>query len=154
VRQSGVEDAGKSLGSPDGRFARVGTVQGSELVLDLGCWSAISNKSVMAVYEHKVGPPWGILQDQQVVSVGDDLDADGNIEWTIVYVFGDEPGENPNTFIPSQDLYTTYAFLIDLNNLIGQSFRWVRFQNYPQGIARTPDEQVEVDAIRVMDLPR
>jgi hypothetical protein len=148
----GVKDATSSLGPPDGDYASVGTKPGSVLIIDLGGWAPVSGGTQLAVYEHYIdfaGCPGGIYQDQQVVSIGSG--DPGDIQWTVVFVFGDDPGEEPNTCILSGDLYDTSAYLINLGSLVSDPFRWVRFQNYPIGDRRTSDEQVQVDAIKVLN---
>jgi hypothetical protein len=149
-RQTGVDAADGSLGSPDHQIARVGTQPGAELVLELECEILVSDITVFIIYERQNGP--GIFQDQQVISVGDDHDLDGEIEWTVVYVFGDDPSEESNTFIPSEELYHGYAFIVDLSHIIGRTFKWVRFQNYPIGVPRPTDEQIEIDAVLVLNI--
>lgn len=144
-----MKNGGYALGSPDGNFAKVGALADSELVLDLGAWLTIYPGMALAVYERAAGPGPGILQDQQVVSVGGDRNAGGAIVWTVVYIWGDETGEDPDTFIPEADLHNGTAFLIDLSN-VDHAVRWIRFQNYPAGVQRPPNEQVEVDAVEIL----
>jgi outer membrane biosynthesis protein TonB len=148
----GVDGAGDCLGPPDGDYSSVGTGPGSVLIIDLGGWAPVSAGTQLAVYEHLIDYPGchdGIYQDQQVVSVG--TGAPGDNQWTVVFIFGDGPGEAPNTCISSGDLYDTSAYLIDLGGVVSDPFRWVRFQNFPVGDPRPTNEQVQVDAINVLN---
>ncbi len=148
----GVDNHEDCLGEPDGDYASVGTEPGSVLIIDLEGWAPVSAGTKLAVYEHTVsytGCEGGIYQDQQVVNVG--TGDPGDIQWTEVFVFGDDAGEEPNTCIPSGDLYDTSAYLINLGGIVSDPFRWVKFQNYPIGVPRTEHEQVQVDAIKVLN---
>jgi hypothetical protein len=147
-----VNGAGDSLGPPDGDYASVGTTAGAVLIIDLEGWAPVSSGTRLAVYEHYIEITecnGGIYQDQQVVSIG--TGNPGDIQWTVVFVFGDNPGEEPNTCILSGALYDTSAYLINLGGAVSDPFRWVKFQNYPIGQPRTEHEQVQVDAIKVLN---
>jgi hypothetical protein len=151
TRKKGVDDASDSLGPKDGDYAEVGTEPGAKLILDFGGWVEATKGKKIAVYEKYVGSCDGILMDQVVISIGTDKNFDTVIEWTVVYVFGDGPSEKPNTCIKSKDLYDGTAYLINVGGKVSSPFRWVRIQNYPVGEKKDSGEQVQVDAVKILN---
>jgi hypothetical protein len=154
TRKKGVDDASDSLDKPDNDHADVGTESGAKLILDFGGWTEATAGKKLAVYENyvdKSGCKGGILQDQVVVSIGTDVNFDTVIEWTVVYIFGDGPSEKPNTCILKKDLYDKSAYLINVSGKVSSPFRWVRFQNYPVGEKKDSGEQVQVDAVKIVN---
>jgi hypothetical protein len=147
---TGVSNAGDAIGGPDGSYASVGTTAGAELAVDLEGFVTVTGTTRLAIYERRVTSPDGINMDQVVVSVGTDVNFDLIPEWTVVYIFGDDPGETPNLFIPAASLYDNYAYIVNLGGTVSSPIRWVRFQNYPVGGARSTGEQVQVDSVKVL----
>jgi hypothetical protein len=147
---TGVSNPGDAIGGPDGSYANVGTSAGAELAVDLEGFVTVTGTTRLAIYERQVSGPSGIQMDQVVVSVGTDVNFDLIPEWTVVYIFGDDVGETTNFFIPSASLYDNYAFIVNLGGTVTSPIRWVRFQNYPVGVARPSGEQVQVDSVKVL----
>jgi competence ComEA-like helix-hairpin-helix protein len=165
----GVRDGHLALCTPDRRYASVGAVPYSALVLDMQRGNEIIDGPGpdLYYYERPNGP--GIFLDQVEVAVAPENNQGGYGTFETIFVWGDgdtnnngeippEIPEGPEQPITSTYLQNGWGIPIDLTKVITTSettlYRFVRFRTWPPDVAHDNiDDRAEVDAVERVHPP-